>query len=60
MIAGFALIACSAKYAETSVNTFMVNQNGVAYEADLGPASEAIVKYIVRFNPDDSWEITGD
>jgi hypothetical protein len=60
MIGGFALIAWPAKYAETGVNSFMVNQHGIIYEADLGPATDVIVKYIDRFNPDDSWSVAQD
>ncbi len=60
MIAGFALIAWPAKYGETGVKTFAVNQHGVVYEIDLGPSTEAIVKYIDRFNPDGSWEVVAD
>jgi hypothetical protein len=60
MIAGFALVAWPVKYAETGVKTFMVNQQGIVYEADLGPATDAIVKYIDRFNPDESWNVSGD
>ena len=36
MIGGFALIAWPAKYAETGVSTFVVNQAGVVYEKDFG------------------------
>ena len=60
MIAGFGLIAWPAKYGETGVKTFAVNQHGVVYETDLGPATTGIVKYIDRFNPDDTWEIVAD
>lgn len=60
MIGGFALLAWPVKYAETGVHTFAVNQQGIIYEADLGPATESIVKYIDRFNPDDSWSVAAD
>ncbi|WP_353643110.1 DUF2950 family protein [Mesorhizobium sp. WSM2239] len=60
MIGGFALIAWPVKYAETGVHTFAVNQHGIIYEADLGPATEAIVRYIDRFNPDESWSVAAD
>jgi hypothetical protein len=60
MIAGFGLIAWPVKYAETGVKTFVVNQQGIVYEKDLGPATEAIVGYIDRFNPDDSWDVSED
>jgi hypothetical protein len=60
MIAGFGLIAWPAKYGETGVKTFAVNQHGIVYEVDLGPATEAIAKYIDRFNPDETWEVVAD
>lgn len=60
MIAGFALIGWPATYGETGVHSFMVNQHGIVYEADLGPATEAIVKYVDRFNPDDSWKVIAE
>ena len=60
MIAGFALIAWPVIYAETGVKTFMVNQQGIVYEADLGEDTEAKVEAITLFNPDDSWEVSGD
>jgi len=60
MIAGFGLIAWPAKYGETGVKTFAVNQHGVVYETDLGQATDAIAKYIDSFNPDDTWEVVED
>lgn len=60
MIAGFALLAWPAKYGESGVKTFAVNQHGIVYEIDLGPTTEAIVKYIDRFNPDEAWEVVAD
>ena len=60
MIAGFGLIAWPVKYAETGVHTFLVNQQGIVYEADLGPETEALAAAITKFNPDDSWALTDD
>jgi len=60
MIAGFALVAWPVKYAETGVETFVVNQAGVVYQKDLGRNTESAVRDIARFNPDDSWEIVKD
>lgn len=56
MIGGFALIASPAEYGETGVKSFMVSQDGVVYEKDLGPASLSEFIKIERFNPDDSWK----
>ena len=36
MIGGFALIAAPAEYGETGINTFIVSQDGVVYQKDLG------------------------
>ena len=37
-----------------------INQHGVVYETDLGPATGDVVKYIDRFNPDETWEVVAD
>ena len=60
MIGGFGLLAWPVTYAETGVKTFAVNQHGIIYEADLGPATGEIVKYIDRFNPDETWAVVKD
>ena len=60
MIAGFALIAWPVKYGETGVTTFIVNQQGIVYEIDLGPTTDLVVKQIERFNPDDDWDVVED
>jgi DUF2950 family protein len=60
MIGGFALIAAPAQYRVTGVKTFMVSNDGVVYEKDLGPNTLEIVKKIDRFNPDKSWSPVPD
>ena len=55
MIGGFALIATPSQYRVTGVKTFMVSQDGVVYEKDLGPNTLEIARRIDRFNPDSSW-----
>ena len=55
MIGGFALIATPAQYRVTGVKTFIVSQDGVVYEKDLGPNTLQIAKGIDRFNPDGTW-----
>jgi Protein of unknown function (DUF2950) len=55
MIGGFALIAAPAQYRVTGVKTFMVSQDGVVYQKDLGPNTLEIARRIDRFNPDKSW-----
>jgi hypothetical protein len=55
MIGGFALVAFPAQYRVTGVKTFMVSNDGVVYEKDLGPNTKALAGKIDRFNPDNSW-----
>jgi hypothetical protein len=60
MVGGFGLIAWPASYAESGLHTFVVNHNGTIYEADLGRSTDAIVKHIKLFDPDDEWEIVSE
>jgi len=55
MIGGFALIASPAQYRNTGVKSFIVSQDGVVYEKDLGPQTLEFFKSMERFNPDRSW-----
>jgi hypothetical protein len=55
MIGGFALIASPAQYRNTGVKSFMVSQDGVVWEKDLGPKTLEIFQSTDRFNPDRSW-----
>ena len=55
MIGGFAVIAYPAKYGVSGVKTFMVNQNGVVYEADLGPQSAKVAERMQKFDPGSGW-----
>ena len=55
MIGGFALVAAPAEYGETGIKTFIVSQNGVVYEKDLGPSTLNEFQKMERFNPDRSW-----
>ncbi|HXW93552.1 MAG TPA: DUF2950 domain-containing protein [Terriglobales bacterium] len=55
MIGGFALVAAPAEYAVTGVRTFIVSQDGVVYEKDLGPETLTDFQKMNLFNPDKSW-----
>ena len=55
MTGGFALVAWPAEYDVTGVMTFIVNQDGVVREKDLGPASDAAARKMTAYNPDSSW-----
>ena len=55
MIGGFALVAAPAEYGVTGIKSFIVSQDGVVYQKDLGPASLDQFMKMDRFNPDKSW-----
>lgn len=55
MIGGFALVAAPAEYRVTGVKTFIVSNDGVVYEKDLGPDTLEQFKKMELFNPDKTW-----
>ena len=56
MIGGFALLAFPADYGISGVMSFMVGQQGVIYQKDLGEPSVQVGEAIDTFDPDQSWE----
>ncbi|BCS34948.1 hypothetical protein TBR22_A41740 [Luteitalea sp. TBR-22] len=56
MSGGFALVAWPARYGETGITTFIVNQDGVVYEKDLGLDTAAAAPAITAFDPDATWQ----
>jgi hypothetical protein len=55
MTEGFALIAWPVEYGESGVMTFIVNQDGVVYQKNLGPQTSSVASNTHRFNPDNTW-----
>lgn len=55
MSGGFALVAWPAQYDVTGVMTFIVNQDGVVRQKDLGPGSDAAARKMSSYAPDGSW-----
>lgn len=55
MIGGFALVAWPAEYGVTGVHTFIVNQDNLVYEKDLGAQTSTLAAAVVRYDPDSSW-----
>lgn len=54
-IAGFAVVAWPAKYGNSGIMTFIVNQDDKVYQADLGPQTQAKAAQIQRFDPGPGW-----
>jgi hypothetical protein len=51
----FAFVAFPAEYRSTGVMTYLINQDGVVYEKDLGPNTVRIAKGMTRYRPDSTW-----
>ncbi len=56
MIGGFALVAHPARYGVSGVMTFIVNQDGVVYQKDLGEDTAKIAQAMKTYNPDSTWK----
>ena len=52
---GFALLAAPAEYGRTGVMTFMVSQDGIVWQRDLGEKTAELAAAITRFDPDRTW-----
>ena len=52
---GYALLAYPVEYETSGVQTFIVNQDGVVYQKDLGAKTGQAAAAIKTFNPDSSW-----
>jgi hypothetical protein len=55
MTGGFALLAYPVKYASSGVMSFLVSQDGVVYEKDLGTDTATQAAHLTEYNPDQSW-----
>jgi len=56
MTGGFAFAAYPAEYRSSGVMTFIVDQDGVVYEKDLGKKTEALAKGLKEYNPNSRWQ----
>jgi hypothetical protein len=55
MTGGFAVLAFPTRYRVSGILTFMVNQEAVVYQKDLGPRTVALGKEMALFDPEKSW-----
>jgi len=55
MYGGFAVIAYPAEYGNSGIMTFIVNNDGVVYQKDLGRDTEQIAMAMKLFDPDETW-----
>ena len=60
MVGGFAFVAYPAEYGNTGIMTFMVNQDGVLLQKDLGKSTAATATAMTAFDPDNTWTVVGN
>jgi hypothetical protein len=56
MTGGFAILAYPAEYRNSGVMSFLINQDGVVIQKDLGEKTADDAKTITEFHPDDTWK----
>ena len=56
MTCGFAFIAYPAEYRNSGVMTFMINQDGVLLQKDLGANTSQAATAMKDFDPDGNWK----
>lgn len=59
MIGGFGLLAYPAEYGNSGIASFMVNNDGVVFEKDLGSDTAKTAASMTSFNPDKTWKKAG-
>ena len=57
MTGGFAVVAYPAQYRDSGIMTFIINQNGLAYQKDLGPMTDEVAAAMTEFDPDKTWTV---
>jgi hypothetical protein len=55
MIGGFAIVGYPIAYGVSGVTTFIINQDAVVYQKDLGPRTAQVVAAMKRFDPGPGW-----
>jgi Protein of unknown function (DUF2950) len=57
MTGGFAFVAYPAEYGNSGVMTFIIDQDGVLLQKDLGKNTGEVAKAMTEFDPDSGWSI---
>ena len=55
---GFALLAYPAIWSDSGIMTFIVNQDGIVYQKNLGPLTARLASRITQYDPDASWQVS--
>jgi hypothetical protein len=57
MTGGFAIVAYPAQYRDSGIMTFIINQNGLVFQKDLGTTTDEVAAAMTEFGPDKSWTV---
>jgi hypothetical protein len=57
---GVALVAYPVEHRVSGVMTFIINQNGVVYQKDLGEKTSELAAAMTEYNPDSTWKRVTD
>jgi len=57
VVGGFAFVAYPAEYGNSGIMTFMINQDGVLLEKDLGKTTTQTAAAMTEFDPDEGWTV---
>ena len=55
MVRGFAFVAYPAEYSSSGVMTFMIDQDGVVLQKDLGKTTTEMATEMSKFDPNPGW-----
>ena len=55
MVGGFAFVAYPAEYGNSGIMTFIINQDGLLLQKDLGKTTTEIATAMTEFDPDADW-----
>src|SRR5271169_2285607 len=60
MTGGFAFVAYPAEYGNSGIMTFIVDQEGIVYQKDLGAKTADVAASMAEYNPGDGWNSVVD
>ena len=58
MTGGFALVAYPVRHGDSGIVTFIVNQEGIVWERNLGPDTSRLGPAITAYDPGPEWRVS--
>lgn len=57
MVKGYAFVAYPAEYGNSGIMTFIISQDGILLQKDLGKTTSDIAAAMTKFDPDPTWTV---